>query len=159
MKLSRDLLYSWGIAASLQLLGDTARKQGDYSTAHSWLVESLSILKEIGDKREIVSLLDSFGYLSSVYLTPEYAPLLLASADLLRKTINIPRAPISSCDFSYYTQIVRQKLGEDTYSRLWMEGQSITLEQAIEYALHSETANSAEEPNLLSKSNEASVHS
>lgn len=159
LKLSRDLLYSWGIAASLQLLGDTARKQGDYSTAHSWLVESLSILKEIGDKREIVSLLDSFGYLSSVYLTPEYAPLLLASADLLRKTINIPRAPISSCDFSYYTQIVRQKLGEDTYSRLWMEGQSITLEQAIEYALHSETANSAEEPNLLSKSNEASVHS
>ena len=65
LAIRRDLGDRWGIAASLNNLGQLARQQGDLRKARSLLQESLAIRRELADRRNLAVTLNVLGKIAS----------------------------------------------------------------------------------------------
>ncbi len=64
LALRRELGMPYGVATSLQLLGDRARIHGDFALAESLYTESVALLREVGDRFRIAYPLGNLGRLA-----------------------------------------------------------------------------------------------
>jgi hypothetical protein len=60
---------------------------------------------------------------------------LLGAAQALRDAIGASLSPIDLPSFEQVTATVRASLGERAFASAWVEGQTMSLEQVISYAL------------------------
>jgi hypothetical protein len=56
---------------------------------------------------------------------------------MLRDELGMPQIPIEQDDYDRNLNAVRDALGDEAFSAAWAEGQALTFEQAIDYALAS----------------------
>lgn len=66
---------------------------------------------------------------------PQCAVTLLAAAQALREVLGLQRASCERADYERELTASRAALGEEAFGASWTQGQAMTLEQAIEYAL------------------------
>ena len=60
---------------------------------------------------------------------------LFGAAHALRESVGIPLRPIARPEYERDVAAVRTRLDEASWQAAWAEGQAMTLEQAIAYAL------------------------
>lgn len=124
-----------GISDMLSELGLVARYQGNYQQAVSLLKESLSLERELRDKRSIALCLERLAGVNCALGQPERAARLFGVAEVLREAIGAPVAASDRAGYECDVADVRAALDEAVFAREWAQGRTMTLEQALEYAL------------------------
>ncbi|HLF27902.1 MAG TPA: tetratricopeptide repeat protein [Anaerolineae bacterium] len=123
------------IANSLNNLGNVARAQGDSALARALYRESLTINWEIGDRWAIAYLLEDIGSMAALQGRPKQALRLIGAAAALREAIGSPLSPAEQAKLEQLLQPTLHPLDEAAQAAARTEGQALSLEQAIAYAL------------------------
>jgi tetratricopeptide (TPR) repeat protein len=135
LALFRELGDTQNIAYALSGLGNVAYAQGDYTAARALHAESLALRRELGDKPGIAESLERFAAVASAQGPLCLALRLAGAAAALREAISAPLSPIEQAALDRWLAPARQALSEAARSAVWDAGHTLTLEQAIAYAL------------------------
>jgi predicted ATPase/class 3 adenylate cyclase len=134
--LQRALGNRWGIALALGYLADIAHRQGDQDTALPLYRESLLLTQELGDRRGLALSLEGMASVYGAQGKGRVGAILWGAAEAVREAIG---APISPKELARYREVVgaaRSTFGEEAFAKAWEEGGAMSLEEAIDYALH-----------------------
>ncbi len=131
VSLFRELNDQWGIAYTLLGLARVVLLQGDAVTAQVLTEESLAISIELGNLGGIASCLEQLAEISAALEQLEWAALLWGAAENLRETTAISLESTQRADYERAVNEVRNKLGEEAFKNMWLQGRRMTPEQAI----------------------------
>jgi non-specific serine/threonine protein kinase len=131
------------IATSLNSLGGVARLEGKYELARSQYEQSLAINRELGDRSGVAKSLEGFAGLAAAQGQAVRAMQLAGAAATLRASVSVRRSPLQEEQLRRSLQPARQALTGHASAMAWAEGQAMSAERAVAYALKSaETASS-----------------
>ena len=131
MLLFREISDQWAIAYTLLGLARVVLLQGDAVTAQTLTEESRAISIELGNLGGIASCLERLAEISAEQEQLVWAVLLLGAAENLRETTEISFESMQRADYERVVNTVRNKLGEETFNSMWLQGRRMTPEQAI----------------------------
>jgi non-specific serine/threonine protein kinase len=139
LALARQRDDSISIAWYLAYLGRVVKDQEDGGRAATLLAESLARFRDVGNRDGIAFTMELFAGLT---VREEHgsaaaarAARLFGAANALREAIGSPLAPFDQPTYDDDVQAARARLDNDAWESAWAEGQAMTLEQAIAYAL------------------------
>jgi len=135
LALKRELGDERGIASALYDLGMVGQLQGDYRQAEVFLEESLAIWGESGNRGGIAYLLACFAELATAEAQSRRALRLAGAAAALREKHGTPLISSLQARLERTLALVRSAFDGEEAVAAWSEGQAMTLEQAIAYAL------------------------
>lgn len=136
----RELGDKGVIATSLDNLGALCLDEGNLSAARAYWLEGLTLCRKVGDKRSTAGALESFAEIAQVQQQFPRAAVLFAAAGALREVIGAPLSPNEREEQEGRLAELRAALGEEAFDAAWTQGRAMTLEQAVAYALGSESA-------------------
>jgi predicted ATPase/class 3 adenylate cyclase len=116
-------------------LGHIARYTGDTQRAREIYKETLRSWQDLGHRAAVAHQLECFGFLALHDEEPQRAVKLFGAAQALRERIQAPMTEYEHVAYDQAVARVRSILPEAEFSTLWAEGQSMPMEQAIEFAL------------------------
>jgi predicted ATPase len=116
-------------------LGDVARARGENQQSVAWFQKSLAIIKTLGSMPYAPEPLEGLAKAVGLLGQLERAARLLCAAQSARLWMNTPLPPVDCPDYERSLAGVHSALGEDRFQAAWAEGQKMTLQQAIDYAL------------------------
>ncbi len=122
-----------GVGKMTTPLGDAVLNQGDPDTARALYEEALEDVKAQRDKWWIAWCLEGMAAVDQN--EPERAARLFGAAAALREAIGAPRPPAFRSYHDHKLTLVRNRLGQKAFDRARTQGQKLTLEEAIDYAL------------------------
>jgi tetratricopeptide (TPR) repeat protein len=124
-----------GVASSLNNLGFVAKDQGDSTAAQRLLEEGMALARELGDPVLIAQVLDGFAGVAATQGQGGRALRLSGVAARLRESIGAPLSPTEQESLQRKLRLARHLLGDDAGAAAWAEGQAMSEEQAMAYAL------------------------
>jgi tetratricopeptide (TPR) repeat protein len=130
-------LENWnGMAEVLLELGRALRMQGDHMQAGEHFTEGLGLFANVlGKRASAVECLVGLAGVSARSSQPERAARLFGAAEMQRKALGLPMQPIAPAFYLHDLAAVRTQSDGWAFAAAWAEGQMMTLEQAIAYAL------------------------
>ena len=135
LTLYRSLGFPRFIALVQLSLGAVAIAEADHDRAHEQLQQSLIGMKNVGEKLGIHGALDTFGHLAITQGHTERAVILAGAAEGLRVTSGTQSWPVVQRTRARWLASARQTLDETVYQAAWEQGQKMSREEAIAYAL------------------------
>ncbi len=123
------------LAYPLRRLGQVALHQRDYGEAVARFKKSLTLKLDVGHKQGVAPCLAGFAGIATVRGQPIQAARLLGTVEAILNAIAIPLWPVDRIEYEHYITVTRAQLDEATFMAAWAEGQALTLEQAVSYAL------------------------
>jgi tetratricopeptide (TPR) repeat protein len=135
LAIRRELGDERGIAVSLINLGYVALYQEEYQQAAVFLEESLSYFQKHDGKRGIVDCLAALAGVAGGTRQPERAARLLGAAEALHETFGTHTDNVDLMEYERYLTNVRSQLDEEALALALAEGRSMTLKQAVAFAL------------------------
>src|SRR5215210_1462225 len=138
LSLAREIGAREAIAVALPTLAVTARDDGDVEKAAALFAEGLTLSAEVGDRTNIAYYLEGLAEISASENRRERAARLWGAAHTLLETIEVIAYP-HAADRSFYDARLtrsREDLDERAWKKAWAEGQAMTTEEAVDYALH-----------------------
>jgi predicted ATPase/serine/threonine protein kinase/DNA-binding CsgD family transcriptional regulator len=126
-----------GIAALICLSGLLALQQGDVVTARLLGEESVALFREMGDQWSIVQanlLLAQVAAQEPGGATTGdalWAARLWGAAESLREAIGRPMPAVYRAEYERSVAAARTQLGEQAFAHAWVEGRTMTVEQAL----------------------------
>ena len=168
-----QLLYEEGLAFFVELglafdiadahyyLGQAARLQGDYPRAWALFRESLARWRTLGISQWgwIAECLEGIAMLCVAQQHLAEAGRLAGAADALRRLVGMPAASRSRSAFVGDFSSVRSQQDRSVFGAAWAEGQGLSSEQAMDYALALPDVFVAADPPAMSGSVTASSSS
>ena len=133
LKLRQEIGDRWGISASLGGLAWVAQLQGDFERATALLNESLLIRKDIGDPGGIAWCLEKLAEIAHLKKDDGRAARIYGAAAVLRASVNSVIDPTDQPEHNRVIAQIRTRLGDEVYQAVWAEGQTMLLEQLMEY--------------------------
>ncbi len=135
LAIRRALGDKWHIAQSLLNLGHVRRNQGDVVRARSHFVEMLHLCQELGIPHAVADGIAGLGGVEVVVGNSERAATLFrAVAGLLRAT-GAALGEIDRDEYERYLGLVQAHMDDARFTSVWTQGQAMTMEQVIDYAL------------------------
>jgi hypothetical protein len=132
--------YKDGLRWALWRLGEVVSDQGDIARATGLLRECLNLQQQLADKFTwIGSLLELFAGLLARQGEAERAAQLFGAAEALRATMGVPRPPSEHRVYERNVAATSALLDRSTFATAWREGQAMSPEQAVAYALEETT--------------------
>jgi predicted ATPase len=128
-----------GIAQSLEGLADVARLQADHALALSLYKQSLIIWRELGEKPEFLQPLEHLAAVLKALGQHDRAVCLWGAAQACREVLSIPRVRCDTDEYDHQVSGARTALGEEGFAAMWAQGQAMSADQAIIYALQVES--------------------
>jgi predicted ATPase/DNA-binding SARP family transcriptional activator len=113
---------------------------GNFAEATSLLTESLAIARELGDTHGIAECLETFAGLSSSTGAAARAATLFGASDATRASIGARRQPDHEILYERWLGRTLADLETNTYSKLYEDGRTLTVDAACELALTPATA-------------------
>jgi tetratricopeptide (TPR) repeat protein len=123
------------LCGTLNNLGGICQEQGDYEAARSYLSEGLVLMRHLGFKVFIANALGTFASLSHALGQWQRTVCLFTAMDRLRQQLGAPLPDYERRWVDGVLAELQTSLGQDAFSAARIEGQAMTLEQAIAYAL------------------------
>ena len=120
---------------SLPDLGQVLARQGEHDRAEALLRESLSLLRAQGHRSRTCRALYISGLLANGRGDYERGCRLIAVATMRHPMAETLLDPTERAEVEAGLAAARAALGEEAFAKAWAEGQAMTLEQAVEYAL------------------------
>jgi tetratricopeptide (TPR) repeat protein len=147
LALFRELGAKQGIAWIGRTLAWVVLQRGEVEGAVPPFKQSLATFRELGDKRNIAYLLDALAAASAKgcyapAMAGRRATRLFAAAAALRDVQGTRLPPADEALYRPYVAAVRGELDEAAFAAAWAEGQAMSLEQAVAYALDEAPATS-----------------
>jgi len=133
LALSRELGDGRGTARTLIHLADLASQQGDAVSARSLYAEGLGIRQTLGDTSGIASALERLAWVATGD-HPDRAARLLGAAEALRQAIGASLNPSARAEYDRHLAALRERLGEEQFTRAWEQGRKMTADDAVAYA-------------------------
>lgn len=135
LALFRKMGNQRGIAHSLSYLGDLAAVQHDWVSAHMLYEESLAQAREVDGTVEIASCLERLAGAIAVegasLVGVLWAAQLWGVAEALRDTMGAPIPLVERATYEERVAAARRSIGKRIFSAYWMQGRTMTLEQAL----------------------------
>ena len=135
LALWREMDDQQGIANSLNNLGTVAYGQGDHPAAQELFKASLVLCVEIGDKLGIAYLEAGLAEVSAALGLFKRAAHLAAAAEALLAAINALLDAAERGRLDKTIASVRSALDDAVFQSAWEDGQRMTMEEAVAYAL------------------------
>jgi predicted ATPase/class 3 adenylate cyclase/Tfp pilus assembly protein PilF len=123
------------IAASLHNLAYVAHNQGDDTRAAQLFAESLTRQQELGNREGVTECLAGFAMLAAAHGKLGAAARLFGAVATIRKAIGALAWPGGTTEYERNEALVRTQLDPPTFAAAWAEGQMMTLDAAVAYAL------------------------
>jgi hypothetical protein len=131
--------HALGIADSLAALGWLALCAGDLGSARAFYAESLKLVQELGHRLEVPACLEGLAAVAygneDARGDGERSARLLGAAHALREAMGLPVPPDRRPGTERCLEAVRAALGGAAFASAWADGQAMSLEDAIAYAL------------------------
>lgn len=134
LEIFRELRAPYSPAFPYHALASVSFRLGEYDKAKRWFGESLKLFMENRDRDGIVVCLAGLAGVLGVTGKPEQAARLLGAIKLLLERA-LPMEPADQRDFDNYIAITLDQLDGKKFEELIAEGYSMTMEEAIAYAL------------------------
>jgi tetratricopeptide (TPR) repeat protein len=115
-------------------LGRLTQKEGDVDRAASLLRQSLTVWRDLGDRAGLSAAVGFLGVLAISQGAHRTAVRLLGAVGP-GPALSLPLTPDDRRAYAESLTAARRALGEDAFAAAWAEGQAMTVEQAIAYAL------------------------
>ena len=155
LALFRHLGDVQGMGHCLNNLGGIAISQGEHEKASRFALENLRMAREADYKLAIQYSLLWLGFVATSRKQPAHAARLWGAVESMEETfgIRLTRMARSATDYDGRLAVARSQLDEAAWEAAWQEGQAMTPEEAIEYALEASpsTSRSRDETALLSE--------
>jgi tetratricopeptide (TPR) repeat protein len=150
LALAQNQGNTWSRAAIHLVLGDQAQAQGDAPLAAASFAESLMHFREIGHREGIALCLAGLAWAAGGLGQPVRAARLYGATAGLRARIGIGQSGAPTDGLLYEASVasgpekplyeasvasVRAQLNQETFLAAWAEGQTMSMEQAIDFAL------------------------
>jgi tetratricopeptide (TPR) repeat protein len=116
-------------------LGFVAYQEGDYERARELTAASMRPMVDIGLKQLVISGLAGLAGSLAKLGEPKKAARLLGASDGLMAEMGFDHQPSDLPEILKYTADIKSHLDEATFEAAYAEGQAMTLEQAVAYAL------------------------
>src|SRR5215212_8524655 len=129
------------MAWALYDMGWTLTSLRDYPEARESLQESLAIFEEFGEKDGAAWVLERLAVLAASEGPADRATTWLSVAQLygaaaaLREATGAPLPPVLHACYERPQTAARSALGEDRFAAAWAEGRSMSMEDAVAWAL------------------------
>jgi tetratricopeptide (TPR) repeat protein len=123
------------VGYSLNGLGRVAYSRGDYEAAHSLYNKSLKMFRETSNQWNIAYALESFTALAVAQQEMRRAAKLFSATEPFYSLLRFLMSPLERDHHDRDLAVTRAALGDEEFSALWDEGRTMTMEQAVEYAL------------------------
>ena len=128
----------WWVVMGLPGLARVVAAQGDVARAARLAADGAELARALGDQQAIARALESRAWVATEARQYRRALRLAAVASTLRERT---RAPLGELDNRFVTQLLercRAALGRQQAAACWSEGQSLTLEAALDEVAHPE---------------------
>ena len=135
LEVRRKMQDQWGMARSLNNLGTLTAQEGDYGRARALVSESLTIRRAIRDRAGIAYSFEALATLAAREGSLNRAVCLLAAEQALRETMGVALSPSAGADHDRVLARIHDAAAEPEYEAAWKRGLTMTLEQAIDFAL------------------------
>jgi hypothetical protein len=116
-------------------MAHVARRMGNFQEALALYHETLPEWQEIGHRGAVAHQLECFGFIAKAQEQGERAVKLLSAAEALRTASKSPRTPQEGIEYDREVAGLRAGMDEKEFDLLWEEGKSMTMEQAVDFAL------------------------
>jgi DNA-binding CsgD family transcriptional regulator len=136
LSLSRELSIDRYIPILLSNLSQVALRQGDLSQATALCTQSLTLAREAGYQHPITLSLFALAAIAAVAGQPQRAARLFAAAQTLLTILGASLEPADRAESERNLATIRTRLDEKALAAAWAEGQAMTLDQAVAYALN-----------------------
>jgi len=136
--LTRDIGDLVLLTELLGNLGTVVRFQGDTRRARTLFREGLQASEEVGHRYGIAWLLANAAEVAVAEGEPLRAARLFSAAEALFAIIGTHLAPAERADFDRDLATARAQIDEPAWQSAWAEGEAMSLEEAIGYALEEE---------------------
>jgi non-specific serine/threonine protein kinase len=133
--LNREMNDRWESGAITGSLGWVALRRGDFKRMRVILRESLSIRVELEDKGGIAWCLEKLAEAAALTGERQKAARIYGAASALRAPLASAIDPADQPDYDRIISSLRSALNVETFAALWAEGESMPLDQVVEYAL------------------------
>jgi hypothetical protein len=97
---------------------------------------SLAQMRELGDRWVITHCLRGLAGVAAAQSKPEQAARLFGATETLLNTTGLQLEPSEQIEHDQYIAVARAQLDQATFAAAWAAGGALSLEQAIEEALH-----------------------
>ena len=118
-------------------LADIARLQGNFPRASSYLRDSLTQARYIGNKEQVIFTLEAQAVLLESVGQHERSACLWGATEAQREATHLYQTPSYQQDYAAHITKAREALGEKPFAAAWEQGRRLTLEEAIDLGLSS----------------------
>jgi tetratricopeptide (TPR) repeat protein len=127
--------HSWMVALCVLHLGIVALDQGDHGRAGTYLVESLTRFRDIGERWVTLHAIEISAGLAVAQGAGRRAARLFGADEALRDKLGLGILRIWRDRYQRGVAAARALLDDATFAAAWAEGRTMTLEQVIAHAL------------------------
>jgi len=135
LELARRHDFPDEIARTSQRLGRLAYDLGNCHRARVHLHEGLSLSTKIGNRLQIVELLEVFAAVIARWGQPASAARLLGASEQIRQILEVPVPPYLRAGYERQVAELRDLLGEEQFGTVWADGRAMPIAEAVDYAL------------------------
>jgi DNA-binding CsgD family transcriptional regulator len=142
LALYREAEDALGIVMCLTNIGLVTLAQGKYETSAALLREGLCLARELDHKTFIQYCIIGLASVAAFQTHPVRAARLWGAAEGMSEAYGAHFSPAgrAAIDYEDRLAVARSQLEEAAWSAAWDEGQEMSLEQAVEYAMKQEGA-------------------
>jgi non-specific serine/threonine protein kinase len=116
-------------------MAHAARHLGNFEEALALYRETIQEWQEIGHRGAVAHQLECFAFIAKAQEEGERAVKLMSAAEALRAASNSPQTPQERLEYDRELAGLRAGMDERAFHVLWEAGQSMNMEQAIDFAL------------------------
>ena len=126
---------NYGLTFMQSNFAHTLREHGEFEKALIYYRRTIRLWQDWGHRAAIAHQLECFGFIAQVLEDIPRAARLFGAAEAIRKSINSLRTPSEQKEFEEAKSNLQSQMDESDFKKNWNEGCSISMEQAIEFAL------------------------
>jgi tetratricopeptide (TPR) repeat protein len=126
------------VKGPLERLGWATLLRGDNEQATTWYEESLRVAERLGSRLIATESLEGLACAAGTRGEAERAARLFGVSQALREALNYQQPPGEHALREPYLAAARSRLEEAAWKAAWAEGQAMTFEEAVSYALEGE---------------------